>query len=98
MMSKHYHLPSTFFVLFYRQSQPQGSNQRGKATTWALPIVAAALVAFAVTVRVTSSETKQTAVNTGKMSDGSNDKLRGSKAKSIASDKANAEADKLSGK
>ncbi|UZJ56198.1 hypothetical protein CBS101457_005518 [Exobasidium rhododendri] len=74
------------------EQRPQGSDKRGTTTTYALPVVAVALVAFALTVRLTKKETKQDAINVGVNTSGL-DKLE-SKSKSRGVEnaaKANAE-------
>lgn len=78
-----------FSLFFWPKASAQGSDQRGKATTYILPITAVALVAFALTVRLSSKDSKQNAVNVGIGTEGAS-KLKGSKAKSIADDKASA--------
>jgi hypothetical protein len=82
---------SVFLFFPLLQQSPQGSDQRGQATTYALPITAAALVAFALTVRATRSDTKKNAINVGVNTDGADKLQSSSKARGIETAKANAE-------
>jgi hypothetical protein len=69
--------------IYDEKAEAQGSDQRGKATTYALPVVAFSLVLFALFVRLSSKDSKQNAVNVGIGTDGAS-KLKGSKAKADA--------------
>lgn len=55
-------------------------------------MVAVSLVLFALFIRLSSKDSKQNAVNVGIGTDGAS-KLKGSKARSIADDKANAQVE-----
>lgn len=74
------------------QASPQGSEHKGRATTYALPVVAFSLVLFALFVRLSSKDSKQNAVNVGIGTEGAS-KLKGSKAKAVQDQKQSSQVD-----